>query len=550
MKVLNTSYTSKQSQTTILGFFIPSSESTLGNVLCYQLLIKIIVASVGAYSAFATDVMAVQRLFYDQTYNDSYAKLWPANLVTCALLNTLHGQRNRGGLSHEKFFLYALLASSTWYLLPGYLFKPLSFFSWVCWIAPENIPVACVGSPLATPWWAEANIAAGFVLFFLHQYMGEYVYAMSPPCHFESLCLIGYARISSRVTYNNTGQIYTVSKILNPDSTFNEEMYKNYSPLPISATFAVSYGLSFAVMAATLTHIPQARRSMQEQPDIHARLMARYPQVPEWWYLIMFAFVSITVWYTKVNYSYDIKVKLPVHYFVFTLHSFYVIPTNLNVINELIIGCALPGRPIAMMLFKTWGYIAMSQGTTELAVQAWMFTNVPDICSSNQPGGGAASIIDRNSKPPFFFLISGACPLVAYLLSLKFPNSWLRYIKLVKVPNPLSKFFQCIVHTAAVNYVLRAMVGFIFQYIIRKRHFSWWAKYNYLSAALDAGVAVSAVSYSSFCNTLQMGLSIGLNTIQVWWGNTVPFATADAKGTPMRQLQVPKGQSFGPRTWA
>lgn len=74
----------------------------------------------------------------------------------------------------------------------------------------------------------------------------------------------------------------------------------------------------------------QARRSMQEQPDIHARLMAHYPQVPEWWYcaffvifvfrfetltffaVIMFAFVSITVWYTKVNYSYDIKVKLPV----------------------------------------------------------------------------------------------------------------------------------------------------------------------------------------------------------------------------------------------
>lgn len=23
---------------------------------------------------------------------------------------------------------------------------------------------------------------------------------------------------------------------------------------------------------------------MQEQPDIHARLMARYKQVPEWWY--------------------------------------------------------------------------------------------------------------------------------------------------------------------------------------------------------------------------------------------------------------------------
>lgn len=52
---------------------------------------------------------------------------------------------------------------------------------------------------------------------------------------------------------------------------------------------------------------------------------------------------------------------------------FYVIPigmiqaiTNqqvgLNVITELIIGYGLPGRPVAMMMFKTWGYITMAQG--------------------------------------------------------------------------------------------------------------------------------------------------------------------------------------------
>jgi OPT oligopeptide transporter protein len=34
---------------------------------------------------------------------------------------------------------------------------------------------------------------------------------------------------------------------------------------------------------------------------------------------------------------------------------------GLNVITELIIGYALPDRPIAMMLFKTWGYNTMSQ---------------------------------------------------------------------------------------------------------------------------------------------------------------------------------------------
>lgn len=30
----------------------------------------------------------------------------------------------------------------------------------------------------------------------------------------------------------------------------------------------------------------------------------------------------------------------------------------------------------------------------------------------------------------------------------------------------------------AVNYVTWGIVGFIFQYVIRRRHFSWWTKYN------------------------------------------------------------------------
>lgn len=32
-----------------------------------------------------------------------------------------------------------------------------------------------------------------------------------------------------------------------------------------------------------------------------------------------------------------------------------------SVVAELIIGYALPGKPIAMMLFKTWGYYTMYQ---------------------------------------------------------------------------------------------------------------------------------------------------------------------------------------------
>lgn len=65
--------------------------------------------------------------------------------------------------------------------MPGYLFSALSYFTWVCWIVPENVPVnqmfgyqsglgmslltfdwaqiTNIGSPLVAPWWAEANVA-------------------------------------------------------------------------------------------------------------------------------------------------------------------------------------------------------------------------------------------------------------------------------------------------------------------------------------------------------------------------------------------------------
>ena len=70
--------------------------------------------------------------------------VWPANLVNCALFNTLHSQTyagigTRGGISRERFFTYAFVGSVLWYFFPGYIFQALSVFSWVCWIAPNNV---------------------------------------------------------------------------------------------------------------------------------------------------------------------------------------------------------------------------------------------------------------------------------------------------------------------------------------------------------------------------------------------------------------------------
>jgi hypothetical protein len=64
-----------------------------------------------------------------------------------------------------------------------------------------------------------------------------------------------------------------------------------------------------------------------------------------------------------------------------------------------------------------------------------------------------------------------------------------------------------------------------------------------LSAALDSGVAVSAVLIFFILQYPQNG-NIGLHTIQSWWGNTVWLNTADGNKTPL--ISLAEGETFGP----
>jgi hypothetical protein len=111
-----------------------------------------------------------------------------------------------------------------------------------------------------------------------------------------------YLPISSTHSFDNTAKMYNFQRILDVDNSFSEEKYRNYSPLFVSSTFALSYGLSFASITgassqtlihplqltadgrlATWTHTfiyfhkqiyTQARCSMNEQPD-------SWPSIPK-----------------------------------------------------------------------------------------------------------------------------------------------------------------------------------------------------------------------------------------------------------------------------
>ena len=140
--------------------------------------------------------------------------IWPENLLSAVLFNTLHGQETwgtqvRGGISRLRFFYYVFIGYifySQFFLpwkvpfmlrfslllfldfLPSYLFTALSVFSWVCWIAPNNVKVnqlfgvnhglgmgiltfdwgqiTFAGSPFPTPWWVAANMGVTFAFFY------------------------------------------------------------------------------------------------------------------------------------------------------------------------------------------------------------------------------------------------------------------------------------------------------------------------------------------------------------------------------------------------
>ena len=136
--------------------------------------------------------------------------------------------------------------------------------------------------------------------------------------------------MSSSEPYDKFGHAYNITRVLNTDSTFNMDAYNEYSPLYLPATYAVCYLIAFAMSTCVITHTilyhgktlyNGFRRMKIETDDIHAKLMRSYPEVPDWWYLIVgvvffsLAIVAVEVWHTNVPvWALLIALILPVIY--------------------------------------------------------------------------------------------------------------------------------------------------------------------------------------------------------------------------------------------
>ncbi len=92
-------------------------------------------------------------------------------------------------------------------------------------------------------------------------------------------------------------QRYNVSMILDDNLNFNQAKYEAYSPLYLSTTFALCYGISFATVTSVVVHtylyhgteiVQRYKMARNQEDDVHMRLMKKYRDAPDWWYLAMF----------------------------------------------------------------------------------------------------------------------------------------------------------------------------------------------------------------------------------------------------------------------
>ncbi|ODA80063.1 hypothetical protein RJ55_03021 [Drechmeria coniospora] len=617
-----------------------------------------VMANVAFSVAYSTDIVLAQLIFYKQNFGILFqllltistqslgygiagtmrkflvypaAMIWPSNLVKVTLMNAMYEKDEQGDptvfggtMPRYRWFMLVTAAAGLYYFIPGFLAQCLSVFAFATWIAPQNVVInqlfggttglsllpitfdwtqvaGWFGSPLIPPWYAIANTLIGVVLFFV---LGSSV------LHYSGAWYAPYLPMSDAGTYDNTGQPYNTSRILTPEFTLDEEAYQKYSPLFISTTFAVAYGLSFATISSLIVYTllyyrkqiwRQYRDSASEKPDIHMKLMKRYKEAPTWWYMSLFAVMLALGLYTVLAYPTNLSwwgfLLAVVISFGFSLPIGIIeaVTNNqigLNVLTEFVYGYIQPGRPLALMIFKTFGYITMSQALSfvsdlkfghymkipprtmfwsqvvattascfvQIVVLNLALANIDNVCDVHQrdrftcPGGRvffAASVIwgligparmfspGRIYSDLFLFFILGALvPVVVYYYCKRKPQSPLKYLMAPLVFGGAS----AIPPATPLNYFSWGLVGFVFQFYIKKRHFGWWSRLNFLtSCGLDLGLALA---------TLFIFFAFTMRDIEPpkWWGNEIVATTMDVMGTAVR-AKVAEGQKFGPEAW-
>lgn len=571
--------------------------------------------------------------------------MWPTILPTIALNRALmhdeprdapaiHGWR----ILRYAFFFAVFAALFAYNVVPLVLFKLLLTFNWPTWFAPELVALANVAgsvsglglNPLPLLDWNILDAGACLTIPFYtyaNQYLGLLLaFGVILAVYYTNTSWTGYLKINSNQLFNNRGTVFSVHDLMDADNRFDQRRYDEVGPPYFLAANLVLYGAYFCLYPfAILYHMATEWLLMKsafvntwlllragsaagsaagsvfgrDRDDPHCRMMAHYPETPNWWFMavlgcsVVCALLCVTLYPAETpvwGIFFTIAINLAFLIPITTIALVTGFTFGLNVLVELIVGYAIPNSGLALLTLKAFGYNidlqALNYITDQklahytklppraifkgqllatllnvfvaLVVTNWQIANVENFCDPHQK--------DKFSCPGdttyFFLSVQYGVIGPAKVFSGLYPVlKWCFLLGVVLVvpcalfkrhgPARLTRYFQ---PTLIIGgFLLYAPINlsyftggfylsYLFMYRIRRRYLAWWEKYNYvLTSALSAGVAMSALLLYFTIQYHQISLD--------WWGNTISFRGVEGDHgvtTWLNVLSAPEGY-FGLR---
>ncbi|KAI1298108.1 hypothetical protein EDD11_006880 [Mortierella claussenii] len=547
--------------------------------------------------------------------------VWWSNLVQIVFFNAIHNteefkaKKMIRGWSYMKYFWVFCGAMFIYEFIPQWLAPMLVYFDWLCWINPFNFDF----------WAMFSSIRGGGIMSLSFDWTSIGGSTMWLPlstqlCSFGGIILsywiilpilwmnnilgtktIGRPLTSHLFYANGTG--FVVTDFLNPDYSLNVEQYEAGEPARMSPMYALGFFYSFVALAGCISHVicfhgGDLWKSWEvavgsEDEDIHTKMMKIYPEVPQLWYGIFYIImVGLSIVVCEV---YDLQ--LPWWGLLLSLAMGWVLTLpigamtaitgtgpGLNVITELVCGYIFPGKPIANMTFKCYGYMAMYQclsllGDLKLGhymkipsrsmfvAQFWgtiiggVFNYVTMVTiidshrsyldgTEDDPQGlwtgvspdifwgsaliygalGPARTFDIHGEYGFVFygfLLGAILPVIFWGFSKKYPKIQWSKFNIAIIAGGMSAFPNG--YTGGVLPSL--IVCIVFQFYIYRYHKNWWSKYVFiLSAALDTGAAFTGLIMFLFLGgSLTPDLVVNVPS---WWANHYNTTDPNAPNWP------------------
>lgn len=517
------------------------------------------------------------------------------------------------------WFAFTFMFVYSW--LPAYFAPALSFIAVLCWF-PVNRTWKFLGSgtrfngpgigaltfdwtqinywgAAISPWYTTVNFAIAAIF---------WGWIVGPLMHFtkafgrpdlQPLMNYGGSPINSGAEWKNATvafdpiPIYNINKmydidgyevkvtrgkgypkLLDMNNNLNEQAYERAGKtIYLTAHFSLIYFASFISLGAVFSQVAlwygkdvyrQFKEAMSQtendmyKADPHYRIMASYPEVPEWGYLSFLAFFTVAAivvcqftpyrmdwWVTVVCILTGILFIVPIG----IIQAITGYQPGLNILTQVISGLMIPGKTVGVMAFKSLGYDIVIQGlnlTLDLKLGHYMHINpifmvscqmigtVVGACFNTFVAFWVMANVDLNQKnsqwsgngfqtfanaggiwgaigparffgpsSPYWFLNLGYIigfigPFIPWTLNKIFPHKNWRKINVVL----LAAAQITMASGSNQNFIVTPVIfGFIFQYYLYNCHREFWDKYTWgIVFAFDASAAVVAMIQPIFAS--------------------------------------------------